>query len=62
MTYMGRETARRIVGGSNATCGFELQEFPDFPMYNGNPDWALPAMGAWYRFRDGFDRTLARFG
>ena len=62
MTYLGRETARRIVGGSNSTCGFELEEFPDFPMYNGNPDWALPAMGAWYRFRDDFDRTMARFG
>ncbi len=45
MTYLGRETARRIVGGSNATCGFELEEFPDFPMYNGKPDWALPAIG-----------------
>jgi glycine/D-amino acid oxidase-like deaminating enzyme len=61
MTYLGRETARRIVGGANATCGFELREFPDFPLYNGNPDWALPAMGAWYRFRDGFDRALAKF-
>jgi hypothetical protein len=29
-------------------------------MYNGNPDWALPAMGAWYRFRDSLDRALAR--
>jgi hypothetical protein len=29
-------------------------------MYNGNPDWALPAIGAWYRFRDSFDRALAR--
>ena len=60
MTYLGRETARRIIGGSNATCGFELEEFPDFPMYNGNPDWALPAIGAWYRFRDRLDRALAR--
>lgn len=60
MTYLGRETARRIVGGSNTTCGFELAEFPDFPMYNGKPDWALPAIGAWYRFRDGLDRALAR--
>jgi glycine/D-amino acid oxidase-like deaminating enzyme len=60
MTYLGRETARRIVGGANATCGFELEEFPDFPMYNGKPDWVLPAIGAWYRFRDDLDRALAR--
>jgi glycine/D-amino acid oxidase-like deaminating enzyme len=60
MTYLGRETARRIVGGANATCGFELAEFPDFPMYNGKPDWALPAIGSWYRFRDSLDRALAR--
>lgn len=60
MTYLGRETARRIVGGANATCGFELKEFPDFPLYNGKPDWALPGIGAWFRFRDALDRALAR--
>ena len=42
MTYLGHQTARRIVGGANATCGFELEEFPDFPLYNGSPNWALP--------------------
>ena len=61
MTYLGRQTARRIIGGSNSTCGFELEEFPDFPLYNGSPNWALPAVGAYYRFRDGLSRTLARF-
>ncbi len=62
MTYLGRETARRIAGGANATCGFELGEFPDFPLYNGSPNWALPAVGAYYRFRDGLSRALATFG
>ena len=61
MTYLGRQTARRIIGGANSTCGFELEEFPDFPLYNGNPNWALPAVGAYYRFRDGLSRTLARY-
>jgi hypothetical protein len=46
--------------GSNSTCGFELEEFPNFPLYNGSPNWALPAVGAYYRFRDGLSRTLAR--
>ena len=59
MTYLGYQTARRIVGGANATCGFELAEFPDFPLYNGNPTWALPGVGAYYRFRDGLSRALA---
>jgi glycine/D-amino acid oxidase-like deaminating enzyme len=61
MTYLGQQTARRIVGGANATCGFELAEFPDFPLYNGSPNWALPAIGAYYRFRDGLSRAVARY-
>ena len=61
MTYLGRQTARRIVGGANSTCGFELEEFPDFPLYNGSPNWALPAIGAYYRFRDGLNRALAPY-
>ncbi len=59
MTYLGYQTARRIIGGANATCGFELAEFPDFPLYNGNPNWALPGIGAYYRFRDGLSRAMA---
>jgi glycine/D-amino acid oxidase-like deaminating enzyme len=61
MTYLGYQTARRIIGGANTTCGFESQEFPDFPLYNGNPNWALPAIGAYYRFRDGLSRALAQY-
>lgn len=59
MTYLGQQTARRIIGGSNATCGFELADFPDFPLYNGNPNWALPGVGAYYRFRDSLSRAMA---
>ena len=59
MTYLGHQTARRIIGGSNATCGFELAGFPDFPLYNGNPNWALPGIGAYYRFRDSLSRAKA---
>jgi glycine/D-amino acid oxidase-like deaminating enzyme len=60
MTYLGTETARRISGRANRPCGFEREEFPDFPLYNGNPNWALPAIGAYYRFRDGLSRYMAR--
>jgi glycine/D-amino acid oxidase-like deaminating enzyme len=61
MTYLGHQTARRIAGGANSTCGFELEEFPDFLLYNGSPNWALPAIGAYYRFRDGLSRALAPY-
>jgi len=61
MTYLGQQTARRIVGGANSTCGFELEQFPDFPHYRGNPNWALPAIGPYYRFRDGLARALAPY-
>ena len=59
MTYLGHQTARRIIGGANATCGFELAEFGDFPLYNGNPNWALPTVGAYYRLRDSVSRAIA---
>ena len=59
MTYLGHQTARRIIGGANATCGFELADFPDFPLYTGNPNWALPGIGAYYRFRDSVSRAKA---
>lgn len=62
MTYLGHQTARRIIGGANATCGFERAEFPDFPLYNGNPNWALPGVGAYYRMRDSLSRGLAALG
>jgi glycine/D-amino acid oxidase-like deaminating enzyme len=61
MTYLGHRTARRIIGGANAPCAFELADFPDFAFYNGSPNWALPAVGAYYRFRDGLSRALAPF-
>jgi len=60
MTYLGAQTARRIIGGANRPCGFELAEFPDLPLYRGNPDWALPALGAYYRIRDAVSRLRAR--
>lgn len=58
MTYLGYQTARRIVGGANQPCGFELPEFPDHPLYFGNP-WFLPVVGGYYRFRDWYDRRAA---
>jgi glycine/D-amino acid oxidase-like deaminating enzyme len=58
MTYLGTQTARKIAGVANYQCHFDAPEFPDHPLYNGNP-WFLPAVGTWYRFRDELDRVLA---
>ncbi len=61
MTYLGIQTARKIAGASNAACAFDAPDFPDSPLYSGNP-WFLPAIGGWYRLRDNFDRMAARWG
>jgi glycine/D-amino acid oxidase-like deaminating enzyme len=58
MTYLGTQTARKIAGVANTQCSFDAEEFPEHPLYNGNP-WFLPAIGSWYRMRDSLDRALA---
>jgi glycine/D-amino acid oxidase-like deaminating enzyme len=58
MTYLGTQTARKIAGVSNYACSFDAEEFPDHPLYNGNP-WFLPLIGSWYRMRDQLDRAMA---
>jgi len=57
MSYLGTQTARKIAGVANYQCSFDSEEFPDHPMYSGNP-WFLPAVGSWYRFRDSLDRVI----
>lgn len=58
MTYLGTQTARKIARVANAPCAFDAPEFPDHPLYTGNP-WFLPLVGGWYRMRDRLDRLLA---
>ncbi len=57
MSFLGRETARKIVGKSNRTIAFDQPEFPTSPLYHGNP-WFLPLVGAWFRTRDWIDRRF----
>ncbi|WP_291703875.1 NAD(P)/FAD-dependent oxidoreductase [Bradyrhizobium sp.] len=57
MTYLGHQTARKIVGKANSVCAFDSPEFPDHPLYRGNP-WFLPLVGCWYRLRDEVDRLF----
>jgi hypothetical protein len=58
MTYLGTQTARKIALVANAPCAFDGGEFPDHPLYTGNP-WFLPLVGGYYRMRDRLDRLLA---
>jgi glycine/D-amino acid oxidase-like deaminating enzyme len=58
MTYLGWQTARKIAGVANYACSFDREEFPDHPLYSGNP-WFLPAVGGWYRLRDNLDRLIS---
>ena len=58
MTYLGWQTARKIARAANYACSFDTADFPDHPLYSGNP-WFLPAIGGWYRLRDRLDRLLA---
>jgi glycine/D-amino acid oxidase-like deaminating enzyme len=58
MTYLGFQTARKIARVANYACAFDSPEFPDHPLYSGNP-WFLPMIGSYYRWRDRLDRMLA---
>ena len=56
MTYLGHQTARKIIDGSAGPVNaFDGREFPTVPLYSGNP-WFLPLVGTWYRTRDWLDR------
>jgi glycine/D-amino acid oxidase-like deaminating enzyme len=58
MTYLGYQTARKILGGGNRVCSFDQRDFPTHSFYAGNP-WFLPLIGSWYRFKDQIDRSRA---
>jgi glycine/D-amino acid oxidase-like deaminating enzyme len=58
MTYLGWQTARKIARAANYACSFDSEDFPDHPLYSGNP-WFLPVVGGYYRLRDNLDRLLA---
>lgn len=57
MSYLGRETARKILGKSNRKIAFDMPEFPTHPLFHGNP-WFLPLVGAYFRSADWWDRRF----
>ena len=58
MTYLGTQTARKILGGANRISALDERDFPTMPLYDGNP-WFLPLVGGYYRLRDRMDRWMA---
>jgi len=58
MTYLGHQTALKLLGKANKACAFDQPDFPTEPYYGGVP-WFLPIVSAWYHLRDGIDRKLS---
>lgn len=55
MSYLGHQTARKILGKINRVCAFDRAEFPTHPLYTGST-WFLPYLGYYFRTRDWIDR------
>jgi gamma-glutamylputrescine oxidase len=53
-TYLGHQTALKILGRQNRTCPFEQVPFPMHIAYRKRA-WFLPALGLWYRSLDRLD-------
>jgi glycine/D-amino acid oxidase-like deaminating enzyme len=52
--YLGHQLAQKLLGRTNRPCPFDGLDFPTRPLYHGTP-WFLPAVSAWYRWRDALD-------
>jgi glycine/D-amino acid oxidase-like deaminating enzyme len=60
MTYLGHQTARKILQrAGQATCAFDTPSFPTRPLYRGDPAWILPFIATAYRARDVLERIGA---
>jgi glycine/D-amino acid oxidase-like deaminating enzyme len=53
-TYLGHQTALKLLGRQNRPCPFDGLPFPTRALYDGRP-WFLPAAGAWFRLQDVLD-------
>ncbi|HEX2478714.1 MAG TPA: FAD-binding oxidoreductase [Geminicoccaceae bacterium] len=53
-TYLGHQSALKILGRQNRPCAFEQIPFPKHVAYRRRT-WFLPALGLWYRILDGVD-------
>ncbi|MDE0943772.1 MAG: FAD-binding oxidoreductase [Alphaproteobacteria bacterium] len=58
MTYLGTQTALKILDKANRPCAFDELPFPTRPFYGGHP-WFLPVVSSYYALRDRIDRSRA---
>ncbi|QIB34625.1 NAD(P)/FAD-dependent oxidoreductase [Ancylobacter pratisalsi] len=57
MSYLGYQTALKILGQQNRPTSFDREEFAAAPLYSGGPNaWFLPVVAAWYRLQDWYER------
>ena len=59
MTYLGHQSALKLLGRQNRASAFDDPAFPDNPLYRGTP-WFLPIVSGWYHLQDAIDRRMAR--
>jgi glycine/D-amino acid oxidase-like deaminating enzyme len=57
-TYLGHQSAQKILGRQNRPCPFEELPFTSRFGYRHRA-WFLPPLGLWYRFLDGLDNWKA---
>ena len=57
-SYLGMRVGRRVAGLDRAQTAFDDLPFPTRPLYTGQP-WFLPAIVAWYRWRDDVEVSRA---
>lgn len=57
MSYLGYQSARKILGRQNRPSAFDGLPFPRPPLYRGTP-WFLPLAAGWYRLRDRVDELI----
>jgi glycine/D-amino acid oxidase-like deaminating enzyme len=57
-TWLGDQIAQKLLGRAERPCPFDGLAFPTRPLYHGRP-WFLPAVGAWYGWRDALDTWRA---
>jgi hypothetical protein len=57
MTYLGHQTALKILGRQNRLCAFDVEVFPRVPLAWAR-SWTVPTVTSYYLLRDWLD---ARF-
>ncbi len=55
-TYLGYQTAMKLLGRNHSPCAFDNLPFPSRWLYYGNP-WFLPLVGNYYKLRDRIEQV-----